>query len=87
MGWLFTLLTIVPVFLFWRSGYGLLAVLSGLNAVVSFWSHGVMHNYAVDRSAHRIKQLRANLEAEGPLDPAQQAALDALRLRVNPNTV
>ena len=87
MGWLSVLLCAVPIYLFWKSASFILMTLAALNALLNFWSYGVMHNYAVKASATKIKQLHEGLALEGRLDAKQQAALDRISLRVDLDSV
>lgn len=62
-------------------------MLALIDAIVNLWSFGVMHNYAVDSSAHRIKALRRNLAVEGKLDAEKERETDQLKLTMNLNAV
>lgn len=87
MGWLSFLIAAIPVYLFWSSNHYALVALAVINALVNFWSYGVMHNYAVSSSSQRIKRLRENLQNQEDFTPERQAALDRIPLELDPNAV
>jgi hypothetical protein len=53
MGWLHVLLPLIAAFLYYRTSHTLLMVIAIIMALGSFWSWGVMHNYATDVAKHR----------------------------------
>jgi len=61
--------------------------LAVVNALVNFWSYGVMHNYSVSTSSRRIKQLQEKLRAQGDLTPERQAQIDNIPMGLDPNAV
>ena len=83
MGWLSFLICAVPVYLLYNTGHRVLWILALVNAIASLWSYGVMHNYAVESSARRIKGLRRNLALEGRLDAQKEREIDRVKLSVN----
>lgn len=80
MGWLSFLVCLAPVLILFRSGHPVLWMAATANAALNLWSFGVMYNYAVERSAERIRRLRENLMAEGRLDLPAQRRLDSLQV-------
>lgn len=60
-------------------------ILSIANAGLSFWSFGVMHNYASDVSKSKAEILRENLRLEGRLDKQAEERLNKLSRRINPS--
>jgi hypothetical protein len=85
VGWLSFLICVIPLYLLYNTGHRLLWILALGNAIANLWSSGVMHNYAVESSAERIKGLQRNLALEGKLDSEKQHQLDGLKLTVNLN--
>jgi hypothetical protein len=83
VGWLSFLICAVPIYLLYNTGRPILWVIVLVNAVANLWSYGVMHNYAVQSSAERIKRLRENLTLEGRLDAEKKREIDRLKLNVN----
>jgi hypothetical protein len=53
MGWLHTLLPLLAAILLYRTGHILLMVMAIVTTLGSFWSWGVMHNYATNVAKHR----------------------------------
>jgi hypothetical protein len=53
MGWLQVLLGAIAAILFWRDGSLVLAILAAVACIGSFWSWGVMHNYATEEAKKR----------------------------------
>ena len=80
MGWLSVAVAVASAVLLW--GAGLIWFVAAGNAVLNFWSFGVMHNFATTASAQKIKQLRRNLQGE-ELSPERQRALLSLRPKMN----
>lgn len=80
MGWLFSLICAVPLYLLFNTGHRVLWILALVNAVANLWSYGVMHNYAVESSAEKIKGLRRNLALEGKLGAEKERQIDKLKL-------
>ena len=80
MGWLAVLIATIPAVLLW--GAGVIWFIALGNAVLNFWSFGVMHNFATAAGAERIRQLRKNLEGE-ELTPERQLGLLSLRPEKN----
>ena len=62
-----------------------LMILSDANAGLSFWSFGVMHNYASDASKSKAEILRENMRLEGRLDEQAEERLNKLARRINPS--
>jgi hypothetical protein len=87
MGWFSSLITAIPIYLFWSSDHRILATLAAVNTIVNFWSYGVMHNYSVSASSQKFKQLQVNLRDQGDLTPERQAHLDKIPLEFDPNAV
>jgi len=83
MGWLAFLICTVPIYLLFNAGHPVLWALAPINAAANLWSYGVMHNYAVESSANKIKRLRENLALEGRLNAEKQMEIDKLKLKVN----
>ena len=83
MGWLFSLICAVPLYLLLNTGHRVLWILALVNAVANLWSHGVMHNYAVESSAERIEGLRRNLAHERKFDAEKERQVDKLKLAKN----
>ena len=83
MGWLFFIICAVSVYLLYNIGQPVLWVLALINAIASLWSYGIMHNYAVEESAAKIKRLQENLSLEGRLDEERQAEIDKIKLAKN----
>lgn len=86
MGWLSFLVCALPLYLsimpdIQSFGFTL------INEIANLWAFGVMHNYAVKSSAHRIKGLRRNLAVEGRLDAEKEREIDRLKLTMNLDTV
>lgn len=53
MGLLFVLSGVVASYLHWTAGAIAMAILSAAATVLSFWSLGVMHNFAVEQARGR----------------------------------
>lgn len=53
MGWLQVLLAAIAVILFWVDGSIVLPILAAVVGIGSFWSWGVMHNYATEEAKKR----------------------------------
>jgi len=87
VGWLSFLICAVPLYLLYNTGHRVLWILALGNAIANLWSYGVMHNYAVESSAGRIKGLQRNLALEGKLDAEKQRQLDGLKLTANLDAV
>jgi hypothetical protein len=87
MGWLSLLICALPLYLLYNAGHPVLWVLALINAITNVWTFGVMHNYAVKSSAHRIKGLRQNLAVEGKLSVEKQQEIDRLKLIENVNAI
>ena len=87
MGWFSSLIYVVPIYLLYNTGHPVLWALTIVNAIVNFWSYGVMHNYAVRQSLRGIKRLRENLAFDGTLDVEKERELDRLKLKSNPDAV
>lgn len=83
VGWLSFLICAFPLYLLYNTGHRVLWILALGNAIANFWSYGVMHNYAVESSAERIKNIKRNLALEGRLDKEKQQQVDRLKLTVN----
>ena len=83
MGWLSFLICAVPLYLLYNTDRPVLWVIALINAIANLWSYGVMHNYAVQSSAERIKRLRENLDLEGRLDAEEEREIDGLKPRMN----
>lgn len=87
MGWLSFLVCALPLYLLYNAGHPVLWVLALINAIANLWTFGVMHNYAVNSSAQRIKDLRRNLVVEGKLDAEKENEIDQLKVTMNLNAV
>ncbi len=87
MGWLSFLICALPLYLLYNTGHRVPWILALVNAIANLWSYGVMHNYAVESSAQRIKGLRRNLAFEGKLDAEKEREIDRLKLTMNSNAV
>ena len=83
MGWFSFLICTVPLYLLFNTGHRVLWILALVNAIANLWSYGVMHNYAVESSAERIKGLRRNLALEGKFDVEKERQIDKLKLAKN----
>ena len=53
MGWLAVLLAGVGAFLLFKSGHTILMVLAIIATLGTFWSFGIMHNYATNLARRR----------------------------------
>ena len=78
MGWLSLLVCALPLYLLYNAGHPVLWVLALINAITNLWTFGVMHNYAVKSSPHRIKRLRQNLAIAGKLNVGKEREIDQL---------
>lgn len=78
MGWISVINCIIPAYLFYQAGDTLFCTISSINAVIQFWSFGVMHNYAMNPVIGQANQLRKNLELEGLLDKEVEEKLYTL---------
>lgn len=78
-GWFSFVVCLAPALLMFRSGHTALGIIAIANAATNLWSFGVMHNYAVERSARRIKRLRDNLQTEGCPDHGAQRRIESVR--------
>jgi hypothetical protein len=87
VGWLSFLICAVPIYLLYNTGRPIFWVLVLINAIANLWSYGVMHNYAVQSSAEKIKRLRENLALEGRLDAEKEREIDRLKLNMNLHAV
>lgn len=83
VGWLSVLVCAAPLYLLYNTGRPVLWVLALVNLIANLWSYGVMHNYAVQSSANKIKRLRENLALEGKLDAEKEREIDSLKLNMN----
>ncbi len=83
MGWLSFLICVVPLYLLYNTGHRVLWIFALGNALANLWSYGVMHNYAVESSAERIKNIKRYLAPEGRFDKEKQRQVDRLKLTFN----
>ncbi|HEY0048451.1 MAG TPA: hypothetical protein VGB68_04140 [Pyrinomonadaceae bacterium] len=82
MGWLLFIICIAPLYLLYNTGQPIIWVITLVNAIANLWSYGVMHNYAVQSSAKKIKQLQENLALEGRLNNQKQSEIDRQKLDI-----
>jgi hypothetical protein len=54
MGWLHVLISITASFLLYKTGSKLLFIIAVIATIGSFWSWGIMHNYATNRAKKRL---------------------------------
>jgi len=86
-GWVSFSINIIVIYSFYRLGNTTLVIVSAINAVVSFWSFGVMHNYGSYSMREEAARLEENLKAEGNFDEEAKIRLDELSRRTNPKAV
>jgi hypothetical protein len=86
-GWINIIISAVAAYLFYRTNSTLWMVLSIANCLLSFWSFGVMHNYASSAKRSIASRLRENMEAEGRLDRDAMVRLDRLERSVDPGAI
>ena len=53
MGWLHILLGMIAAVVFWINDYIVLTIVSVVITAVSFWTWGVMHNFATEEAQKR----------------------------------
>lgn len=58
-GWISVIVSIIPVYLFWKNGLIILSVIAVVNLLINFWSFGIMHNFY-----YRARQNRLNKAIE-----------------------
>ena len=86
VGWLSFLICAFPLYLLYNTGHRVLWILALGNAIANLWSYGVMHNYAVESSADRIKTLKRNLALRKVLK-RNSDKVDRLNLTANSKAV
>ena len=74
-------------YLAYGAGQKLLLIAAIVVGFLSFWSFGVMHNYASYARRERIRRIRENLKNEGNADSEQQARLEHLERGLEPQAV
>jgi len=80
-GWITLILGCFTSYIFFKETNYIFLVLSAVTTIVSFWSFGVMHNYAMDSAVYRIDRLKENFKHEG----RPQEEIDRLdRIIINP---
>ncbi|MFV2074108.1 MAG: hypothetical protein ACC742_15860 [Thermoanaerobaculales bacterium] len=84
-GWIGVGISLLAAVLFYRGGSNTWMVLALINALVSFWSFGIMHNYAHSARRGKIDRLRENLALEGRIDESADERLRALENGIDPS--
>ena len=84
-GWITIGISALATYSFYRIDQTFLMILSIANTGLSFWSFGVMHNYALDTSKSKAKILRENMRVEGRLDEQAEKRLNKHARRINPS--
>ncbi len=84
-GWINVGVSLIAAFSFYRIDQTFLMVLSIINAVISFWSFGVMHNFAIQPGKAKIERLRENMKLEGRFDKQAEARLDSISVPIVPD--
>ena len=82
-GWITIGISALAAYSFYRIDQTFLMILSVANAGLSFWSFGVMHNYASDASKSKAEILRENMRLEGRLDEQAEERLNKHAKRIN----
>lgn len=74
--------------LFW-TGHHYLAGLAVATTIASFWSFGIMHNYAIFHDREWRRRIRENLKSEGRTIETidEEASLRKVPTKLNPNAV
>jgi hypothetical protein len=86
-GWITIAINGVAAYLFYSIELSSLMILSIVNGIISFWSFGVMSNYAINSVTSKAETLRKNMELEGSLDEEAEERLEKLRGSSNPDAV
>ncbi|RJP76465.1 MAG: hypothetical protein C4522_17920 [Desulfobacteraceae bacterium] len=86
-GWINIIISGIAAYSFYRIHSTVLMVLSIANCMLSFWSFGVMHNYASSTRRNKAAILRKNMEAEGRLDSDAIESLDRIERSIDPHSV
>ena len=55
MGWFSLLICVIPIFLLYGTGHLVLWTIGIINAVLNFWSFGIMHNYALEATRKKYE--------------------------------
>lgn len=53
MGWIHIVISGIAIFLFWKAQSHLLMIISIFVLIGTFWSYGVMHNFATEAAKKR----------------------------------
>ena len=84
-GWITIGISVLAAHSFYRIDQTFLMILSIANAGLSFWSFGVMHNYASGDSKSKAEILRENMRLEERLDEQAEERLNKLARSINPS--
>ena len=84
-GWITIGISVLAAYSFYRIDQIFLMILSIANAGLSFWSFGVMHNYASGGRKSKAEILRENMRREGRLDEQAEERLNKLTRSINPS--
>jgi hypothetical protein len=86
-GWINVIISAIAAYSFYRIDSMVLMAIAIANCILSFWSFGVMHNYASEARRSQANRLRQNMELEGRLDSDATKRLDKFERSVDPRAV
>ena len=87
-GWICLIICLVPIYFFYTSSHIGLMIFSIVNAVINFWSFGIMHNFAMKQNSQWAERVQKNRELEeGPLSFEDEVKLNKIANTLRPEDV